>query len=119
MRRCAVAVCRNLATSDSISKGVGSPRRILIWRPTSRCVNPCRNAWIGGYSMLSCALTSQSRNGLDGSFARSRKPWSRSCSLPPLSGLPPLSRHAAAAHKSRAEHALRVPRLNAVQSKRS
>src|SRR5829696_8714309 len=44
---------------------------------------------------------------------------SRSCSLPPLSGWPSLSRQTAAAHKSRAEITLRVPRLNAVQSSRS
>ena len=36
---------------------------------------------------------------------------SRSCSLPPLSGWPSLSRQTAAAHKSRAEITLRVPRL--------
>jgi hypothetical protein len=61
--RCAMAVCRKLPTCDSISRGVGSPRRILRCRATSRCVNPCRNVWIGEYSALSCALTSQSRSG--------------------------------------------------------
>lgn len=93
-----MAVCRKSATSDSYSERP-SPRMTLTCRLTSRWVNPCRNARIGQYSALSCALTSQSRSGLDASCAWSRKAWSRSCSLSPLSGWPSLSRQAAAAHK--------------------
>jgi hypothetical protein len=63
MRRWAMAVWRKSATSDSYSERP-SPRITLTCRLTSRCVNPCRNARIGRYSALSCALTSQSRSGL-------------------------------------------------------
>jgi hypothetical protein len=119
MCRCAIAVCRKLPTSDSNSERVGWPRRTLTCRLTSRCVNPCRNSLIAGYSALSWTLTSQSTNGPDVSCAHLRKAPSRSCSLPPPSGWPSLSRQTAAAHKSRAEITLRVPRLNAVQSSRS
>lgn len=57
------------------------------------------------------ALTSQSRSGPGVSCAHLRKVPSRSCSLSPLSGWPSLSRQTAAAHKSRAEITLQVPRL--------
>jgi hypothetical protein len=58
-----------------------SPMITLTCRLTSRWLNPCRNARIGRYSALSCALTSQSRSGQGASCARLRKAWSRSCSL--------------------------------------
>src|SRR5215212_400556 len=71
--RCAIAVCRKLPTSDSNSERVGWPRRTLTWRLTSRCVKPCRNSLIAGYSALSLALTSQSRSGPGVSCAHLRR----------------------------------------------
>jgi hypothetical protein len=43
--------------------GSAGPEGPLTWRLTSRCVKPCRNSLIAGYSALSLALTSQSRSG--------------------------------------------------------